>query len=325
MALFAKPEVVIVKGSSDAKNYLEKLEELLPKTTGELRDKIEQEIYITKAGIAGEDTILFELKNSGMDMYVLHDIYIETGDLSAQIDYYIITSRLNFVLECKNLFGNIEIDSKGNFIRTIEFKGKKKREGIYSPITQNERHMNVLKQHRLEGQNLLGRFAVNQWFDRYHKPLVVLANPKTVVNDRYAKKEVKNKVVRADQLVSVIKKMCSESNEVRTSKKEMKEMAEIALSWNIEERKDYFAKYQKLFDEVEAAKQIAEVAEQSAQSVLPAKKVEEKPGAKVEEKPTMKGMVCPQCGEKLVERNGKFGQFLGCSGFPKCRYTQKQK
>lgn len=31
---------------------------------------------------------------------------------------------------------------------------------------------------------------------------------------------------------------------------------------------------------------------------------------------------CPRCGKELVKRNGKNGQFIGCSGFPKCRYTK---
>lgn len=33
--------------------------------------------------------------------------------------------------------------------------------------------------------------------------------------------------------------------------------------------------------------------------------------------------ICPRCGGKLVERNGKYGTFLGCSNYPKCRYTQE--
>lgn len=31
---------------------------------------------------------------------------------------------------------------------------------------------------------------------------------------------------------------------------------------------------------------------------------------------------CPVCGKNLIERNGKRGSFLGCSGFPQCRYTK---
>ncbi len=32
---------------------------------------------------------------------------------------------------------------------------------------------------------------------------------------------------------------------------------------------------------------------------------------------------CPSCGGELVKRNGKFGEFLGCSNFPRCRYIKK--
>jgi len=32
--------------------------------------------------------------------------------------------------------------------------------------------------------------------------------------------------------------------------------------------------------------------------------------------------VCPKCGGKLVLRKGKYGKFLGCSKYPKCKYTQ---
>ncbi len=33
--------------------------------------------------------------------------------------------------------------------------------------------------------------------------------------------------------------------------------------------------------------------------------------------------VCPKCGGKLVVRNGKFGDFLGCSNYPNCKYTKE--
>lgn len=32
--------------------------------------------------------------------------------------------------------------------------------------------------------------------------------------------------------------------------------------------------------------------------------------------------ICPRCGGKLVERNGKYGKFYGCSNFPECRFTK---
>jgi hypothetical protein len=30
---------------------------------------------------------------------------------------------------------------------------------------------------------------------------------------------------------------------------------------------------------------------------------------------------CPECGGKLLERNGKYGRFAGCSAYPDCSYT----
>ncbi|MCS6836597.1 MAG: topoisomerase DNA-binding C4 zinc finger domain-containing protein [Anaerolineae bacterium] len=30
--------------------------------------------------------------------------------------------------------------------------------------------------------------------------------------------------------------------------------------------------------------------------------------------------VCPQCGKPLAQRSGKYGLFVGCSGYPECKY-----
>ena len=32
---------------------------------------------------------------------------------------------------------------------------------------------------------------------------------------------------------------------------------------------------------------------------------------------------CPQCGGNLIEKEGKFGKFYGCSNYPKCRFTKR--
>ena len=35
------------------------------------------------------------------------------------------------------------------------------------------------------------------------------------------------------------------------------------------------------------------------------------------------GEKCPECGGDLVYRNGRYGRFISCSNFPKCRYTRQ--
>lgn len=33
--------------------------------------------------------------------------------------------------------------------------------------------------------------------------------------------------------------------------------------------------------------------------------------------------ICPRCGQLMRKRNGRFGEFWGCGGYPECRYTEK--
>lgn len=35
-----------------------------------------------------------------------------------------------------------------------------------------------------------------------------------------------------------------------------------------------------------------------------------------------KNNICPKCGGALIEREGKFGKFYGCSNYPKCDFTR---
>ena len=32
--------------------------------------------------------------------------------------------------------------------------------------------------------------------------------------------------------------------------------------------------------------------------------------------------ICPACGKEMKKRNGRYGAFWGCTGFPECRHTE---
>ena len=128
----------------------------------------------------------------------------------------------------------------------------------------------------------------------------MLANPKSCLNDKYAKKEIKQKVIRADQLIAFIKKCESESEEPDYFEKDMREIAEFYLAKSIPNKSDYSKKYEELL------------------------KVEKENAIKAE---SDEELICPKCGSKLVLRTAKTGQhagnqFYGCSGYPKCKYIQ---
>ena len=308
MGLFSKSEVVILKDSCDSKEYLAKLQKLRATVADSsiAAEKIDKEIAVTEAGIYGEDSVLFELKNSGMDLVVIRDLYIQTEDgRSAQIDFFVITPYANVIIECKNLFGNIEINNNGDFIRSFEYRGRKYKEGIYSPITQNERHMLVYKECKKAQKNAFMGFFYDKNFDTYNKSVIVMANPKTVVNDRFAKKEVKNQVIRCDHLISFLKSL---NTDIKTSKKEMLEYGEKVLELNISDRTDYIQKFETLVEETKSCAQEIK----NNQTTKPTED---------------DGGVCPRCGGKLVLRTAKRGdnkgnQFYGCTSYPKCRYIR---
>lgn len=44
-------------------------------------------------------------------------------------------------------------------------------------------------------------------------------------------------------------------------------------------------------------------------------------GEEIKKKPSLIKK-CPKCGQLMHKRNGKFGMFWGCGGYPGCRYTE---
>lgn len=37
---------------------------------------------------------------------------------------------------------------------------------------------------------------------------------------------------------------------------------------------------------------------------------------------SIENVMCPECGVRMVPRNGKFGKFWGCPNYPKCKGTR---
>lgn len=311
MGLFDRlKEPVFLKNSSNAESELAQLKELRPVATGDTAKEIDLRIRLVEAGIWGENTIHFELANSHIPMYVLHDLYLECEGLSAQIDYLLVTRKCIFVLECKNLQGNIEINNAGDFIRTFTYGSRSKKEGIYSPITQNRRHLELIKMIRAaEKTNPLSKMLFERGFYQNYRAVVVLSNPKTVLNAKYAKKEIRQQVIRADQLVEYIRSACAEFDVAAYSDKEMEELAQFFLSAHKEQTTDYTAHFREAISDVqtEDTNLQPEVSTSAQQSRLEQEQV-----------------FCPKCGAPMIRRVASKGSnagnaFYGCSKFPACR------
>ncbi|MGL4791335.1 MAG: nuclease-related domain-containing protein, partial [Anaerotignaceae bacterium] len=247
MGIFDKiKEPIFIKDDSTAVNQLKELKKLRNIVTEDLSEKLEEEIRNVEYGIAGEKTVRYELENSHMPMFVLHDLYFEHKGLTAQIDYLIITRKYNFVVECKNLYGDIEINNKGDFIRTINYGKGVIKEGIYSPITQNRRHLELLKEIRKGAKNnFISKLFFEKHFYSNYRSVVVLSNPKTILRDNYARNEINEQVIKADQLVEYIRKINSDPKKELISEKAMEDLAYFFLDRHKEEAVDYVEKLKK--------------------------------------------------------------------------------
>lgn len=358
MGLFDKIKgPVLVKSSSSAEEQLSALTLLKGTVSADISEKIDRDIKLLQTGDFGENSIMFELKNSRIPMMILHDLYLEHGGLTAQIDFLVITRKHIYIIECKNLYGNIEINNRGDFIRTVS-GGKK--EGFYSPITQNERHLGLIKQMLSDERgNVPGAVLFEKAFFNTYRSVIVLANSKTVLYDKYAEKQVKEKVIRADRLIAYIKNCDAQAQSPNISEKQMQSLSQFFLERHKTNSVDYTSKYRivsesdsdltgpveqtesaPIFDCPEPEKRQQESApipacpnpEQPQPESIPViptcpepeqaqtKSMPEPDG----DTPEQAEVLCPKCGAAMVKRTAAKGanagrEFYGCSGYPGCR------
>lgn len=221
---------VLYKEDTTTQKELDRMKEYLK--THPNKD-LENKVKLFEYGLAGEKQVLYELLHSGIGMYILHNVSFEYKGKSAQIDFVVITARCTYFIECKNFIGNITINSKGDFVRTYMKNNRKVTEGTYNPITQSKRHLEIIKEENYDNTNILYKMNFEKTFDSFHDYIVVMANPKTIINDKYAPKNIKERLVKADQIIECLKRLESKRDPFRFEK-DIKKVADVYIESNRE-------------------------------------------------------------------------------------------
>lgn len=214
---------VFVKDYEKENEQTRYLEDLYSRVQSRKRNLVKRDLVLLRQGLAGEANVCFELKNAFLPMLVLHDIRLEYEGYTAQFDFIIITLKGIFVLETKKLNGDIEINADGDFVRSFKNGYGKilKKEGMYSPISQNQRHVKILREILIRN-GIIKNCPLHSY--------VVLANPKTILNKRHAPKEIQSNIVRYDQLTKILQKEFSNpKNEFIILEKYLYRIAEFIL------------------------------------------------------------------------------------------------
>ncbi len=225
-------DTIVLKEDStleDKIKYLEQLKEIYPNSKN-----VNNQLYIAEKGLAGEKEILYQLSKANIGMYVLHDVNIVYEDLKAQIDFIVITPWCCYFIECKNLIGNIIVNENGDFIREYSYKGHKVKKGIESPYRQVQAQREVYRKIWTRMQGKLKSFMFEKTFEQIHRILVVAANGENILNVRYAPKDMKHNIIKADALIRKLEYDRDHSErELWDNKKEMERWANIFLEYNI--------------------------------------------------------------------------------------------
>ncbi len=202
--------------------------------------------------------------NPNKRQYIINDLILENSPgKTSQIDHVVINQNGVFVIETKNYSGRIYgNESQTQWTQVLNY-GKVK-ERFYSPIKQNEAHIQAIRK-------LLGN-------DIAICSIVVFVKG----NIRY---------IQSPDVYTVfgmIKKLKSPSEMTISSEK----MAEAYSAIVENNRKNAISNEEHI------------------------KNIETK-------KRSIANNVCPYCGRILVLRKGKYGSFMGCSGYPNCHFTKK--
>ncbi|MCI8446598.1 MAG: hypothetical protein HFH31_03780 [Bacilli bacterium] len=213
--LFSKfKEVKLYYQGDSGEKYLARLEQ----EQYEGKDN-QYKINCLNKGLLGEKRILYTLSHiENLPMYIMHDVNIEYENFKAQIDFIVITKKSIYIIEAKDLKGNIDIEKDGTFTRII---GKIKK-GIKNPLTQNRDHEKVIKS-IFKKEKIHGRFT----------PIVVLANDNTSLHFKRGANKYENLIFRNDKLEEKLIQAEKKKHIIRQEEK-MKKICDAILKYKIE-------------------------------------------------------------------------------------------
>ena len=246
------------------------------------------------------DNVLGKANRRGMEGTVLRNIYVpKPNGETTEIDVLYITRKGVFVIESKNYSGWIfGKDTDSSWCAVLPGKkGRSEKHPFYNPILQNKGHILWLSR-------VLGRipmYSIIVFSERCRLKKVKVDKSSGVI------------VVKRNRLLKAIKTIWKAMPDVLTPE----QLADIVGRLEA-------------FTVVDRGVQKSHIANiRSHMKGVPHTVMMEKEilCGQAQNSTQEQVCICPRCGANLVMREAKKGanarnSFLGCSNFPKCRYTQ---
>jgi Nuclease-related domain/Topoisomerase DNA binding C4 zinc finger len=258
-----------------------------------------------KAGENAEKQMAFYLSRAFAnqeDCYVINDLRINYKNDTAQIDHLVVSQYGLVIIESKSVYGKIIVNANKEWGRTFN----KVVSGMASPVLQAEAQAKVIKNVLNDNKDqILGKLLGLQKGFGYCPVFVYVAISDGGIIER-----------KAD--ITELKKADQVTQEIELKIKTLKKNSSIlsALSnpvpaWSMTKE--------------ETIKVADFLLNQHKPLIKPVVEIEIKPAIVTETKVELdvhkENDLCPKCNlGKLVKRKAKT-EFLGCSNYPKCKFT----
>lgn len=309
---------MIFKNIDDKSKQIQTLEDLLSRSKSDAQKRlIETDLKRVKSGYEAEKENAYYLNfklEKNKNLILLHDIRLEHDGRTAQFDHLLISRFGIELLESKSSKGTMTINDDGS----LDLKNGKYTNTFPNPLEQSKRHAAVLKEFIAASELLSKRIDIFGGIDISSK---VLINPKTTLTN----KQLPDGFERADSFISnrnkeidnigIFKAVGLFSKGYNIDK--AKEIAQMIVDAHKPVEFDYAKKF-KIAKDVPAG-------EEDNDTVYVASSNEESKTENINK-------ICPRCKEgELIVRKTKSkkakekhenDEFIGCSRYPKCRYTE---
>lgn len=309
---------MILKYIDDKSSEIKTLGKLLEKSNSIAQKKlIDTQLKKIVSGDEAEQEnayyLNFALENS-KNVLLLHDIRLEHKGRTAQFDHILISRFGIELLETKSSKGTITINNDGSMI----FKNGKYTNTYPNPIEQSKRHAAVLKEFISDSELLSKRIDILGGINISSK---VLIHPKTTVTNN----ELPDGFERADSFLSNRNKEIDNTSILKAISwigkaydiNKAKEIANLLIDAHKPLLFDYAKKFKVNNENIEINIKEVPVATNSIDE-----------NTKDKDTP----IPCPRCKEgELIVRKVKSktaqekynnDEFIGCSRYPKCKYTE---
>lgn len=263
-------------------------------------------------GVLGEWRVNRRLAKLGDEYRVFADMYVPDGTGGyTQIDHIVTSPYGIFVIETKHYSGWIFGSERQKNWTQVIYKRKEK---MYNPIWQNFGHIQSLKTY-LEIEEL-----------EMHSIIVFSSDAKLKFKEPFETSHVIN--------VNELKKVIKRYADIVLSEAELKDINKSLEQLRFQDKKQKRRVKTAHLKSVKSkqSEQNRKRSNQPKDDFRPNKSASKKIESVVELNPSIRTVAqvsplgyCPRCTCELVQRKGKFGEFVGCSAFPKCRYTLKKE